>query len=885
MLLKRIVLRDFVIVESLDLELHPGFTALTGETGAGKSILIDALQLVLGSRADAAIVREGARQAELCAEFAPPAPGSSLHRWLQAHGFVSEFPTQPSPQPSPQPDTLTSTPEVAQQEGRSSVDVSTSVAAITHSGEEGVEPLLLRRTIDTQGRSRAWINGSPATAAQLRHLGDSLLDIHGQHAWQSLTRPDAVRDLLDAYAASATCLQPVRTCWAAWRTAWQELDAALAMQDTAQRERERLQWQIAELEKLSPRTDEWDDLNAQHTRLSHAQALLQAAQTALTLLEDDDSGAQTPLHRACNLLQDHTHLEPQFQPVADVLTASLEQLGDACHSLHAWLRHADLDPQRLAELDERLTLWMQLARRYKRSPQELPALLAGWHDELARLDAQVDVQRLRDEEARTRAAFDAAARQLTHHRTQAAPRLSQAITQAMQGLGMQGGRFEVQIHPADPGPQGRDAVQFLVAGHPGATPRPIAKVASGGELSRLSLAIAVTTSQLGTAGTLIFDEVDSGIGGAVAETVGKLMRSLGSDRQVLAVTHLPQVAACADWHCMVAKHRSAAGTSSTVVLLEPPQREREIARMLGGETISSTTLAHAREMLHTGQQARQQVSPYPREAGHSGSHSAQTAGPSLLHPRSSSYLTQQSPSQRLRPAIVPSPSPVPTPVPALATNPPLDAGQAPVVPQGTTVLGDALSTASPTMHDTALATGAGGEQLDLKRAGSGRSTSGAGRSRKTPAGQLLSANRLAGTPSAQPSRAGTGGEAAPDLQSAPAVDAAVALQAVAFGVGVSEPAVLPSDGGSPAALPQAMPASVAMSLSVPTSVPVAEPVSRLRVAKPAALAREPSRPRSEGAGLPLGQTLPSAQRRSAAAGARPSAPGGKKKPPLPPSRS
>ena len=545
MALKRIALRDFVIVQQLDLDLHNGFTVLTGETGAGKSILIDALQLVLGSRADAGVVREGATQADISAEFdCPP----HLRAWLEEGGFTLE------------------------------------------------EILLLRRVIDTQGRSRAWINGSPATATQLRTLGEELLDIHGQHAWQSLTRTDAVRQLLDAYAGISP--QGLRQHWLHWRAASKDLEHALAAQDTLQRERERLQWQIGELEKLDPGQDEWEELNTQHTRLSHAQALLEAAQGALHMLEDDEAGVTTPLSRAQDMLQDKQHLEPEFEAIAEVLASSLAQINDAQHSLQIYLRRTELDPDRLAELDGRLALWMQLARRYKRMPEELPALLESWREELRQLDAVVDIERLRKAEQQANHAYHTAARELSAARAKNAPRLSHAITQAMQGLGMQGGKFAVQLDKLnEPAPHGLDAVQFLVAGHPGATPKPIGKVASGGELSRLSLAIAVTTSELGQAGTLIFDEVDSGVGGAVAETVGRLMRALGRDRQVLAVTHLPQVAACADHHYVVAKKRERSGTTSAVIPTTADQRQQEIARMLGGEKISETTLAHAREML------------------------------------------------------------------------------------------------------------------------------------------------------------------------------------------------------------------------------------------------------------------------------------------------
>jgi DNA repair protein RecN (Recombination protein N) len=269
--------------------------------------------------------------------------------------------------------------------------------------------------------------------------------------------------------------------------------------------------------------------------------------------------------------------------------------------LRNYARHTELDPQRLEELDARLTLWMSTARRYKRPPVELPALLASWKESLAELDAATDLDQLRSIEKSAHSNYLAQARKITQARTIAAPQLAQNITQAMQGLGMQGGQFAVQLQPlTQPSAHGVEEVIFMVAGHAGSTPRPVGKVASGGELSRMALAIAVTTSQLGTAQTLIFDEVDSGVGGAVAETVGRLMKQLGKDRQVMAVTHLPQVAACADHHLVVSKQLQGTQTLSTVTAVQGEQRVGEIARMLGGEQLSSTTLAHAREMLQTG---------------------------------------------------------------------------------------------------------------------------------------------------------------------------------------------------------------------------------------------------------------------------------------------
>jgi DNA repair protein RecN (Recombination protein N) len=548
MALKRIVLRDFVIVSALELDLESGFSVLTGETGAGKSILIDALQLVTGARADTGVIREGAARTEVSAEF-DTAPG--LQAVLEEAGFESDG------------------------------------------------TLLLRRTVDTQGKSRAWVNGSPATAQQLRAIGEQLLDIHGQHAWQSLTRPDAVRGLLDAYAKVNT--NALSQLWADWRQAQAALTQATQAQDSLQRERERLAWQIGEVDKLAPGAHEWDELNANHSRLSNGQALLDAAEGAVTLLEDDDNNALRQLHNALQLLQAQAHLEADFKDPLEALNSSIAQIEDAVHTLRSYARRTEPDPQRLAELDARMGLWVSLARRYKRAPNELPDLLQSWKAELTQLDAAADLDGLQAAERKAQAAYMTEAKSISKQRAKAAPMLAQSITHAMQGLGMQGGQFQVTLEPlAQPQLSGLEEVQFLAAGHAGSSPRPVGKVASGGELSRMALAIAVTTSQLGTAQTLIFDEVDSGVGGAVAETVGRLMQQLGVDRQVLAVTHLPQVAACADHHLVVSKQMQGQTTLSSVAAVVGEQRVGEIARMLGGEKLSSTTLAHAKEMLQAG---------------------------------------------------------------------------------------------------------------------------------------------------------------------------------------------------------------------------------------------------------------------------------------------
>lgn len=545
MSLKSISLRDFVIVRELNLDLTDGFTALTGETGAGKSILIGALQLVLGARSDAGVVREGAARCEISAEFDSSA---QLAPWLEQAGL------------------------------------------------ESGETLLLRRTVDAQGKSRAWINGSAVTATQLKEFAGQLVDIHGQHAWQSLTRPEAVRGLLDSYANIST--ESLSLLWQEWRQVQKILTQARLEQDSLLRDRERLAWQIGELGKLAPGVHEWEELNAQHGRLSNVQALREAVQTAVDALQEADDNATTLLSRAIISLQNQEHIEPEFKALTEVLNTALAQMEDAVHSLRGYARHAELEPQRLAELDERLAQWVSLARRYKRKPAELPDLLVTWQSELQQLDAAADLVQLEKNEDQAKAAYLQEAQQVSVLRSKSSPVLAQAITQAMQELGMRGGRFEVRLMQLEqPAQHGLEQAEFLVAGHSGSTPRPVAKVASGGELSRIALAIAVTTSQLGQAQTLIFDEVDSGVGGAVAETVGRLMKQLGKDRQVMAVTHLPQVAAFADHHLVVAKRTEHGTTLSSVEHVTGELRVNEVARMLGGERLSGATLAHAKEML------------------------------------------------------------------------------------------------------------------------------------------------------------------------------------------------------------------------------------------------------------------------------------------------
>lgn len=557
-MLRRLTLRDFVIVTSLDVDLQAGFTALTGETGAGKSILIDALQLALGGRGDAGVVREGASKADICAEFdLSAALLHALQPWLDDAGFDNG------------PDT----------------------------------PLMLRRVIDAQGKSRAWVNGVPATLTQLRHLGDHLVEIHGQHAWQRLTRPDDVRALVDAQAG--VDVAALQAAWEQRRQAHQRLNDARQQQADRQQERERLQWQIAELDKLAPGEDEWATLDADHRRLAHGQAILDATQAALDAVAEADDNADRLTTRAIHALQPVADVDARLRDAMDVLLSAQAQLQDASHSLHAVLRHTDLDPDRLAEIDQRMGLWMGLARRFRQPPDALPALLSTWRAQLAELDAATDLDALERAQAAADKQWRSVAQAVSRQRTQVAPLLAERVTAAMQTLGMGGGRFDVALHPLDtPQAAGLETIELLVAGHAGSSPRPLAKVASGGELSRLALAIAVTTLDHAAhthgvaAPTLIFDEIDAGVGGQVADTVGQLMQQLGQrpGMQVLAVTHLAQVAACAHQHLVVSKRSQGGAVSSDIQPVVEQARVQELARMVGG-SLTDTSLAHARHML------------------------------------------------------------------------------------------------------------------------------------------------------------------------------------------------------------------------------------------------------------------------------------------------
>jgi DNA repair protein RecN (Recombination protein N) len=552
-MLRTLTIRDFVIVDAIELDFSSGFSVFTGETGAGKSILIDALQLALGGRGEASMVREGAPKADISADFTLT---PEAREWLAQNEFAVE---------------------------------------------EGAA--LLRRVIDNAGRSKAWINGIAATAAQLRELGEMLVDIHGQHAHQSLLKSDAQRALLDNQIAvrdphARAEAQSVAASYKAWRALARQLEEFETDAKNVLLERERLEWQVGELDKLAVKPGEWLEITNEHSRLSHAASLLEGAQEALSAISESDHPILSQLSSLNQKLVKLVDVDAGLQSVLDCMEPARIQLQEAVYALNDYIDKVELDPDRLREVDARMDAIHSTARKYRVAPEELHEEHAQLAAKLQQLADASDIEGLRAQEQKARAAYMEVAGALSRTRAQAASMLGEQVTNAMQELSMSGGRFEVALNACEPGAHGLEQVEFLVAGHAGVAPRPLAKVASGGELARISLAISVITSNATVTPTLIFDEVDSGIGGGVAEVVGRLLKRLGQQRQVLCVTHLPQVASQANQHFQVAKGTLDSGkTVSRIDVLNASARVEEVARMLGGIEITETTRKHARELL------------------------------------------------------------------------------------------------------------------------------------------------------------------------------------------------------------------------------------------------------------------------------------------------
>lgn len=539
-------IRDFVIVDQVDLHFDQGFTVFSGETGAGKSILIDALALALGGRAETYSIREGADKTDISAVFDCP---DSLRDWLQEQ-------------------------------------------------EMDDSELVLRRVFDRSGKSRAFINGVPANLAQLRSIGQHLVDIHGQHAHQSLLKNSAQRELLDAHADNNRLLQTLAQQWKAWQSdirQYKESQENAAQQNL---ERERLEWQLQEIAKLQLGKNEWENVSTEHNRLAHASSLLEGATQTLNTLDGEEQSLVSELNSATQRIAQLLKNDPALQGIYDALESARIACVEAASDLNSYLDKVDLDPQRLSELENRMRNIFDTAHKFRVEPEQLHHLQQELEANLAHFNKISNLEELEKSIAQRKAAYMETAQELSKARKKTASTLGKEVTQAMQTLAMQGGVFEIHLQKAEPGPHGLEQVEFNVAGHAGTTPRPLAKVASGGELARISLALSVMANKAGRVPTLIFDEVDTGIGGAVAEVVGKLLRELGCRHQVLCVTHLPQVAACAQQHFQVQKNQKNKTTHSEIVLLDEQERINEVARMLGGVTITETTREHAREMLN-----------------------------------------------------------------------------------------------------------------------------------------------------------------------------------------------------------------------------------------------------------------------------------------------
>jgi DNA repair protein RecN (Recombination protein N) len=549
-MLRLLSIRNFVLVEALDLELRPGFAVLTGETGAGKSILVDALGLLLGDRFELGQLRPGASRAELAAEFDIGAL-PSIASWLAEHAL-------------------------------------------------GDEPgaLIVRRVLDAQGRSRAFVNGQPVTLAQLAALGEQLVGLHGQHAHQSLERADVQRDLVDAFGGFSALTREVGEAWRAWREAVERRDATARAAQLNAAERDVLAARQRELAALAMSESEWFELSATQSRLAHASALIEAASKGEELLIEGDAALATQLAQLAQRLSALAAHDPALEDVVALIDPARIQLDEAGRALRDYRRRLDVDPAELRRVEERIAAIHDVARKHRVRPEGLPALLAETAARLAALDASADAEALARAARQAEATYRALAEQLSHKRRYAANELANRVTQTMQALAMSGGRLDIALVPlATPASYGLEQLEFSVATHPKQPLGALAKVASGGELSRISLAIQVVASEVAQTPTLVFDEVDAGIGGAVAAEVGKLMQALGNSRQVLCVTHLPQVAAFADAHYRVIKKAERDSVNSEVVELDRAMRIEELARMLGGLDLTAKTRAHAKELF------------------------------------------------------------------------------------------------------------------------------------------------------------------------------------------------------------------------------------------------------------------------------------------------
>ena len=548
-------LQNFVIVEKLHLDFQTGFTVLTGETGAGKSITLNALSLLLGDKADYSQVREGAKEAVLSALF-----------------------------------DISGQPDLA--------DTLREQGLLEDDGDE----LSVRRIIDAKGKSRSFINNQAATLAQLKAISSQLIDIHGQNAHHSLNQESAQRRLLDAFAGCLPLAEQTKTHYRTWQSAQQVLQAAQQQSEQTDVERERLEWQFNELNQLNTEEGEWEALSRSHDSLANAAELLEAAYEAQEYVSGDD-GMKSLARRCHRLLDSLGNIEPRFAESLEMLDSIDAELSEISHLLGNVIDSVEINPNELAAKEKRMQELMSAARKYRIEPEQLPEKYLAVQAALQDLEAAADIDALEQAVAEAERQYRHTAQQLSAARAKAACTLAEETTAHMQQLAMKGAKFHIELLPSQPTEHGLEHIQYQVAANKGSRLQPLNKVASGGELARISLSIQVVTSQYTQVPTLIFDEVDTGIGGGVAETVGKALQLLGRKHQVLAITHLPQVAACGEHHWQVAKRSDGEQTVSEIKVLDTEARVEELARMLGGEKITATTRQHAAEMLQLNMQA------------------------------------------------------------------------------------------------------------------------------------------------------------------------------------------------------------------------------------------------------------------------------------------
>lgn len=556
-MLLHLTIRNYAIIEQLELEFNAGLTALTGETGAGKSILLGALGLVLGDRADTDSIKQGSDHAEIVAEF-DVRENTNVTSWL--------------------------------------------VEQELHTIQGGDDECILRRRISRDGRSRAYINGTPVTLQLIRELGEMLIDIHGQHEHQSMMKPVVQRQLLDDYAEHSNLIEAVSNAFVQLKLVDEQLQHLEQATTDRNNRLDFLRFQTQELDALALEENEVAKLNEQHSRLAHAERLTSTVQQVLqSLHENEETNIQSNVSKTITSLQDIAKVDEKLNPVVDLLQEALVQIDESISQLRFYEDSLELNPAELEAVEQRLQIVLDLARKHRVEPETLTELHQQLTDELNDLDhADERLEALRNEHKTLQQTYQNAAKTLSSSRAKAAGQLNKKITRSMQTLGMKGGQFEITVNPVEnikSAVHGADRIEFTVTANAGQNCKPLARVASGGELARISLAIQMITATQGKIPTLVFDEVDSGVGGGIAEIVGQHLRTLGNTNQVVCITHLPQVASQAHHHMRVHKQSQKNQTSTNVESLDREQRIEEIARMLSGVDITQQSLAHAEEMI------------------------------------------------------------------------------------------------------------------------------------------------------------------------------------------------------------------------------------------------------------------------------------------------